>query len=148
MKQLTAEQLWELFVNREDVYALQMTTGAYYCQKKAIVLEDIREHLNGKKTIGAYALALDNKVKWACVDLDGTDMVKLKVEANIMYNSFKGFPRMLEESGRRGYHVWVFFKPRVTAVYAQSLVKAYLNRIGLNKYEIFPKQIVLNATRK
>jgi len=148
MKKLTPEQLWELFINREDAYGLQMNTGAYFCQKKPIVLNDMREHLSGKKTIGAYALALDNKVKWACVDLDGKDMKELYIEARLIYNTFKGFPRMLEESGRRGYHIWIFFNPRVTAVYAQSLVKAYLNRIGLNKHEVFPKQVVLNAGRK
>jgi len=36
----------------------------------------------------------------------------------------------------------------VTADYAQTLVKARLNRVGLNKHEVFPKQTSLNEHRK
>ena len=55
---------------------------------------------------------------------------------------------MLEFSGRKGYHVWIFFEPTIQAEYAQKLVKARLNRIGSNRHEVFPKQTELNASRK
>jgi len=36
----------------------------------------------------------------------------------------------------------------VAADYAQRLVKARLNRVGLNRHEVFPKQTELNESRK
>jgi len=144
---LSKEQIYNLFVNRKDLFSRQTETGAYIPVRREITLDDIEKHLKGEMTIGLYALDTDNKVKWACVDLDGTDLEQLKTEAMIIYNQFKDFPRCLEFSGRRGYHVWVFFKPRVTADYAQKLVKARLNRVGLGQHELFPKQTSLNDNR-
>jgi hypothetical protein len=147
MKVITKEQLYTLFVNRKDVFSQQIETGAYIPVRREITMDDIEKHLKGEMTIGLYALDTDNKVKWACIDLDGIDLDQLKAEAIIIYNQFKDFPRMLEFSGRRGYHVWIFFKTRVTADYAQKMVKARLNRVGLGNYEVFPKQTTLNENR-
>lgn len=152
---LNAEQLMNIFVNRKEIFATQQKNGAYYPTKKPITIEDIDKHLKGEITIGVYCLDTNNLVKWGCVDLDGdkknTPQENKKLlfpEANIIYNTFNDLPRMLEFSGRKGYHIWVFFKPRVTADYAQKLIKARLNRVGLNHWEVFPKQTELNESRK
>jgi len=151
---LTAEQLMGLFVHRKDVFSTQQKNGAYFPTKRPITVEDIEKHIAGDTTIGVYCLEIDNTVKWACVDLDGDkdktpaeNRRMLYPEANIVFNTFHDFPRMLEFSGRKGFHIWVFFEPRVTADYAQRLVKARLNRVGLNRHEVFPKQTELNESR-
>jgi len=147
---LTPEQILKLFFHRKDVFSTQQSKGMYFPTRRPITLEDIQEHLDGKKTIGAYCLGLDNTVKWACIDIDGAPEIldHLKKESLIIYELFKDLPRMLEFSGRKGFHIWIFFKRKVTADYAQRLLKARLNRIGLNHHEVFPKQTELNEHRK
>lgn len=152
---LTAQEILDLFIHRKDVFSTQQNSGAYFPTKRPITLNDIEKHLAGEITIGTYCLDTDNTVKWACVDLDGDKTLKpeenkrlLYPEARVIYNTFHDYPRILEFSGRKGFHVWIFFLPRVTADYAQRLVKARLNRIGLNRHEVFPKQTELNENRK
>jgi hypothetical protein len=141
--------IFDLFVNRTDVFAVQQTGGQYYPVKRPITLDDIESHLKGEITIGVYCLNTDNKVKWACIDIDmPEDMDKAINDAYAIYDLFPELARALEFSGRKGYHVWIFFKNPVNAGYAQTLVKARLNRVGLNKHEIFPKQTELNEGRK
>jgi len=152
MVQLTKEQMLKLFFHRSDVFSTQQENGAYFPTKRSPTLEDIQKHLDGKITMGAYCLRQDNTIMWACVDLDGSDLRQMKKEADHIYELFppnnyiKG--RILEFSGRRGYHVWVFFKHPVPAEFGQKLVKARLNTIGMLKYEVFPKQTELNENRK
>ena len=148
MVELTAEQIKEIFIHRKDVFSTQQESGAYFPTKRPITLTDIEEHLAGKKTIGVYCLDTNSTVKWACVDLDGSDLRRMKSEADIIYDLFHDFGRMLEFSGRKGYHVWIFFKQPANADFAQRLVKSRLNRVGLLKHEVFPKQTELNESRK
>lgn len=145
---LTAEQLYNIFVHRKDVFSEQQESGAYFPNKRPITIDDIKEHLNGEKTIGLYCLDTDNTVKWACIDLDGADLHRLETEAYYIYSQFPEFSRILEESGKKGYHVWIFFNKRVPALYAQKLVTARLNSIYQLKHEVFPKQTSLNENRK
>ena len=55
---------------------------------------------------------------------------------------------MLEFSGRKGYHVWIFFNKPVQASYGQQLIKSRLNKEGIKGHEIFPKQTELNQNRR
>ena len=147
---LTKEQILKIFFHRKDVFATQQKSGAYFPTKRPISIEDIEKHLEGKETLGAYCLGLDNTVTWACVDIDGDEnkVEDLKFESEIIYNQFEDFKRILEFSGRRGYHIWIFFTQPTQAEYAQRLVKSRLNRVGLLRHEVFPKQTELNEGRK
>ena len=150
---LTPKEIMDIFVHRKDVFARQQINGAYFPVRRPITIEDIKKHLKGEHTVGLYCLNYDNTVKWACVDIDAKDtsvpeLRRSRYEAKIIYHIFEGFARILESSGRRGYHVWIFFKNPVQAEYAQRFVKARLNRFGFNRHEVFPKQTELNKNRK
>ena len=146
---LTKEQIYKLFCHRTDTFAVQSKTGAYYPVKREITLDDIQNHLDGKITIGVYCLAKDNTVKWSCVDLDGdeSDLRQTDLKSQQIYELFKDYPRIREFSGRRGYHVWIFFKNPVPAIFAKTLVKARTHLVGSTNFEIFPKQVELNEAR-
>jgi len=149
---LTPKQLKDIFFHRSDVFSVQQSTGAYFPTRRPIEISDIEQHIAGEKTIGAYCLKTDNTVKWACVDLDGSEdpaeLRRLRRVADKIYDYFNPYPRMLEFSGRKGYHVWIFFKKPIQAKFAQQFVKSGLNRIGIGGVEIFPKQTELNEHRK
>ena len=147
---MTSQEIKRLFIHRKDVFATQQTNGAYYPTRRPITIIDIDRHLEGKVTIGSYCLSLASTIKWGCIDIDGKphELRRLRRKAEIIYEMFKDFPRILEFSGRKGFHIWVFFSPPVKAEYGQQLIKARLNRAGLNQHEIFPKQTELNENRK
>ena len=146
--ELTSLQLLKFF-HRNDIYSIQQPTGAYYPVRKQITLTEIERHKRGEITLGAYCLNKDETCRWACVDLDGKDLLKMRKEAQQIFKLIeikdlvKG--KMIEFSGRRGYHVWVFFKEPVPAPLAQKYLKARLTQLNLSFYEVFPKQTQLTG---
>ena len=149
---LTPELILKTFFYRSDVFAVQSKTGAYFPVKRPITIFDIIDHIEGKVTIGAYCIGDNNCVKWCCIDLDGQeteeDLSRMSNEADTIYELFPEFPRMKEFSGRRGYHVWIFFKTPMKADLAKTIIKARLNKANIYGNEIYPKQTELNEGRK
>ena len=142
-------KLLKLLINRKDVFAEQQDNGSYFPIKRKITKLDLIQHIKGLKTIASYCLDTDNKISWACVDIDGTpDTLKKNLTiSRIIYDGFKEFPRILEFSGRKGYHIWIFFKPKITASYGKKLIKTRLKLLDLDDFEVFPKQTTLNPNR-
>ena len=68
-------------------YAIQQPDGSYLAAKKGgewlpLTPEVVRDHLLGKKTVGAYQIrAQDNTVSWACFDIDGTEGTEVALRA-------------------------------------------------------------------
>jgi hypothetical protein len=170
------ELLRERFIQRTDAFAYQwyskskqrggyMTavTGIceYGCPKRVcehvslaeLTDEHLIKHLRGEHTIGVYQL-LNDKVTWMCFDVDadteeGEEHIQehTKKVASVVYKLIG--PRFLVEwSGGRGYHVWVFFSEPVEASAAMTFGHYVVSRIqeqdGVH-IEIYPKQeIALN----
>lgn len=149
-----------LFVNRTDIYARQLTDGRYK-KVNSTLTDDI---LHGVETIGLYQLK-NNTVKWACIDIDVNKEVwsqpnfkvedwedKIQEQAMLVKQLLKakGMIGYREGSGFKGEHVWVFFAKPVQA----GIVKSVFDSIFMNMpivdknmhYEIFPKQAEQNGT--
>src|SRR5690349_2825034 len=58
------------FVNRRDLYPIQLPNGTYVSVKKDLTDSMIYAHLKGHITIGAYALDPHGWSKWICFDAD------------------------------------------------------------------------------
>lgn len=147
-----------LFINREDAYAIQTTSGNYTCIKKPLDEATIKDHLKGKTTIGLYQLNKE-QIKWAVIDIDINKDVWSKKDFDMsdwdpivdqqakeiqdIFTS-KDMPSYVENSGFKGRHVWIFFQDLIEA----SLVRNVLNKLFLDlelvdnnmHIEIFPKQ--------
>lgn len=175
---ISAKDLYNLFVHRKDVFAIQTTTGAYIPVRREITITDIQKHLEGEHTIGLYCLTTDNTVKWACVDLDlkkpcskcgsehtyvnknnlvcsdcnasvyDEDLKIFFLQAKLVYDLFTDYKVILEFSGRKGYHVWILFDEPTNATFARQLVTSRLNRVKLPRLEVFPKQTELSESLK
>jgi hypothetical protein len=130
----------ELFINRSSGYAIQLDgLNEYKVIKEPVSKDVIAAHLAGKITIGAFQInPEDNKVKWICFDFDGELNEELQ-KAKKLYGKLKeqGYSPLLEFSGRRGYHVWLFVEP-VDA----SIAKKFATDVTIDckPHEIFPKQ--------
>lgn len=134
------ETIEDLFVNRTDTYSTQNSDGSYKREDESLLPEYIGEHLDGKRTIGVYQFSKEEKVKWVCFDYDGPDLEVEKKKAISLYNHIRSIgveSVLLEFSGKKGYHIWVFCQPidGYSAKYwADEVAKES------TPHEVFPKQ--------
>jgi len=122
------------FVQRGDCYPLQLKAngGAYTVVREELTDDVIRAHLRGEKTIGLYG-SLDSTTKWLCIDIDDLEEGAVREVQN--HARRFGIPYLTEFSGKKGYHLWVFFdKP-----YPNKIARALSQAFAFN-HEVFPKQ--------
>lgn len=119
----------------------------------------IKKHLAQEITIGVYQLAQDDTVKWLCFDVDitkgvsmseqeATAAVRAETLALATFLTSKNIPYLVEQSGSRGYHIWIFFSEPVDARSAYALGHwAALQAPPPDgvSIEVFPKQIAVGA---
>jgi len=150
-----AARYFRLFVNRL-AYTVQSSRpdskGKHYYYRprdeRQLTRDTIREHLNGRITIGIYALnPKTQRSKWVAIDADYDnaldDLLKLQWELRS-----DGIEAALEKS-RRGAHLWIFCdKPllaRQCRIYIYNLARRLKVRVkgggGLAEgIEVFPRQ--------
>lgn len=172
--------LRDLFVHRDDVFAEQWYRantgeGGYLkattktcpgtpcptrCEHqvaKPLTDREIKEHIQGRKTLGVYQLGEGDTVKWVCFDVDkdktlGKHLDPATLSANAQEQVRRlakrchelKLPPVVEDSGNRGYHVWLLFAAPIPASIAQAVGQFVLEGTplldGLH-IELFPKQI-------
>ena len=137
----------DLFVARTDAFAEQNSNGSYTCHRYNIDENIIREHLSGKRTVGAYQIGQNNKCKWVCFDFDGTDLTEQLHHAKRIFFKLRDEEKiksgLLEFSGKKGYHVWIFIEENTAAsakIWAEDVSRGY------DVHEIFPKQSGINES--
>lgn len=150
-----------LFVNREDVYAMQQSKG-YLKIQKSLSTAVIEKHFAGEVTVGLYQLDRNSIVKWLCFDLDPENLKDPKKTAQTIIREciLKPDPKtprfyrntMLLEASRYpdpSYHLWVFFEFPVPAKIAGWLGLKILEHANINpkQVEVFPKQTELTKDR-
>ena len=150
-----AARYFRLFVNRL-AYTVQShrpdSRGKHYYYRpraaRQLTRNTVREHLNGRITIGIYALnPKTQRSKWVAIDADYedalVDLLKLQWELRC-----DGVEAALEKS-RRGAHLWIFCEKPLLArqcriyIYnlAQRLKVPVKGSAGLAEgIEVFPRQ--------
>jgi hypothetical protein len=131
---------FDAFVQRRDTYSIQEEKG-YFRTAEEITAPTIISHWNGEKTIGVYQFSKDNKLKWICFDYDGEKLEEQLAKAKVLYERLKekGYSPLLEFSGKKGYHIWIFCEETdgASAKYWAEEISAIP---GYEANEIFPKQ--------
>ena len=122
----------ERFVQRVDLYPIQLDRGGYTVVRRPLTGETIRKHLKAEITLGLYTSA-DSTTRWLCLDVDTTDERVMRSLWRRLDRAH--IPHLTEFSGRKGYHLWVFFPSPVPNHMARALGRA-LTR----EHEVFPKQ--------
>jgi superfamily II DNA or RNA helicase len=166
-----------LFRGREDVYAVRMRFKSGDCgyvpasirdwkavlsadaavrkkvdqkTRKLLSLTDdvLRQHLEGKQTIGVYPLLLDETCWFLAVDFDKKSWQE-NAAAFLETCHGLGVPAALERSrSGNGGHVWIFFARSIPAATARKLGSLILTRtmdrrhqLGMDSYDrFFPNQ--------
>lgn len=115
--------------------------------------------MTGHFRVGSYCPGLDDSTRWLCIDFDGDGHAGALVDplgaATTALDSFtaEGLPAYLERSGSgKGWHLWCFFEPALSAAKAQALGRALAPKDALltdkrladpisgRGIEVFPKQ--------
>jgi hypothetical protein len=153
----------ELFVNRL-AYTVQSSkphqeTGRHYYyrprrneQAVSLTLDTIRRHLEGKVTIGLYAVnPQTQRSKWVAIDADYENAIEdlLKLQWELRQD---GVEAALERS-RRGGHLWIFAQTPLLArdcrVYIYNLARRLKVPVKGAKLaegiEVFPRQDTIPA---
>ncbi|MBE0644279.1 MAG: hypothetical protein IH600_09385 [Bacteroidetes bacterium] len=149
----------QLFINREDVYAVQTADGRYLLKESPLT----QEILFSDQTIGTYQLDRKSYVINACLDFDLKKSIHEQKESmpeaewlellekihQYTQSAFRfirtlGIPCYLEFSGFKGYHIWFFLDKPMSAAevrkwlqHLEKLLPAMPEGIGI---ELFPKQ--------
>ena len=128
----------------------------------------VRKHLNAEETYGAYCITPQGSCKFLVIDFDVETVIakqaiarpgdkKAKEKLNEALLAIQDIVRevinsaseklmidrsqlLIERSGSKGYHVWMFFHEPVDAVQAFKLTRILADELGLNDYELFPAQ--------
>jgi hypothetical protein len=155
-----------LFRGREDYFAQQYDSG-YNPVPRSLDLFDLSRHLAGDETYGIYLLNKESYCYLFCIDID---ILKAEIsgmkfkdrtekfgylgkklqETIIVLTEHLKIPRaalLLEETGGRGYHIWILLNEAVSgdnAISFSSVLKKYLTF----EIEFFPKQGQLSSKRK
>lgn len=132
----------ELFVHRDDVFSEQQPSGAYFPVREAISDDDLQEHLAGLASYGVYVIRPeDQSVKYVVFDLDTHDEESLRnllAQADCLVGSVRFDLRclLLERSGSKGSHIWLFLDKPLPA----RQVRAWVLSSFTPRCEMFPKQ--------
>jgi group II intron reverse transcriptase/maturase len=149
-----AEALLRVAAGREDVYARLAAHGRRVrltpCSGP-LTLDLIGEHLRGEASLAVYVLRSDGRVCFAVIDVDETvedgqqrATVALGWALALAATCRRhGVPCMLEESGRKGAHVWIRFDEPVEAESARRMARLLAVSAGATpegvRVEVFPR---------
>lgn len=155
-----------LFAGRENVYARQWIgpggEGGYTPVREPLTIQVARNHLLGSVTVGVYPLRLDNTVTFFAFDVDLTrralgrarsrvlearrlkDLVHREARRLQAALGDLGVPALLEDSGYKGRHLWVFLQQPEDAAVVRTFGRLFLAIHGPREpdlhVEFFPKQ--------
>lgn len=126
-----AEKLYENFVVNKNVAAIQQKESKYFTVKSPITVPLIEEMLRGGYSIGTYQQQTNqNKLRWICFDFDckhqnKENLITLKREyVDVLATRLEKLQikYLLEFSGRRGIHVWIFLDQVISKDLAFAIV--------------------------
>ncbi len=124
----------DLFVSRNDDYAMQLSNGRYRRVGKSLERIDLADHLLGVRTYGMYVMDAAGLCRFVVIDADTDDGLERLWVLHDRLTAL-GIASYVEAS-RRGGHLWIFFVSPVRA----SQVRSWLLQYCPSDFEFYPKQ--------
>ena len=158
----------DLFCGREDIYSgeeiIQGKRKMCFCAKP-LTKEKLEAHLRGDETIGTYVQQENQTVKYFVIDVDISRRIMLQCTVgDETYREYlqkaaemtqrihrlltqKGLPHGMEQSGKRGFHVWIFLEGWFPVRYLRFLGDVIDNEIDRTDMEDISIEYFPNKTR-
>jgi len=133
----------ELFVGRSDTYAIANVRGkGYRPVKHRLTALTLGKHLRGEITAGLYLIRpKDNSIRTMVIDIDKDDESLVKAIAQAAVIEVPDTSILLERTGGRGWHIWIFVDDWIKAKTARAFMRAILEGVDLDyPVELYPKQ--------
>ena len=138
----SAEILGDNFIQRWDVRAEQQEDGSYLCIREPLMPSDLKGHVLGDKTLGAYVLNDKGHARYTVFDADNeVEYHKMFIVADRL--AAEGVPSYMESS-RRGGHLWFFTQVPISGEAAKRFGEGVTEEHGL-AVEVFPKTVTDNV---
>ena len=173
---LTKQQMdvyFENFVGREDTYVEEAAdrNNRRTCRQVLEPLDDevLKKHISGQMTVGTYVQRCNATAKFLVIDIDISKKVLLEagytkeamwpymLKAAGLAARFErelralGLTGYIEESGFRGYHIWVLFTEWIPVRYVHLLEEIVEEKAGEIEPEIsveyFPNKTRVNQNK-
>ena len=131
-----------LFLERADNFARAVGNKGYRPMHGKITKTHIAKHISGEMGLGAYIIrAEDDKVRMIAIDLDQDDEALVRAIASTLVVEVPDTSLLVERTGSRGWHIWVFLDDWIEAKDARAFVRYVLGGLNLSSpIEIYPKQ--------
>ncbi len=155
-----------IFSGRRDVFARQWADReaqrqGYVPVRRPMTMEDVRDHLAGRRTYGIYLLDGDSTVRTGVIDIDLAapfrDTAKMKKNREMIRREAEYILKriadmasgqrvkfMAEASGGKGYHFWFPVSGPVPAAEMRSVLQGMVDQVKGDVrcfgMEVFPKQ--------
>jgi len=163
---IALERYLSLFKGREEYFSQQY--DSYYLPvHEPLDSFYLEQHLAGDATYGIYVLTSKSCCHFFCIDIDipkaelsGTHFADRTVKYACLGQRLRdtiqiltetlSIPReavLLEETGGRGYHIWVFLSDGISGNSAVAFGEILKSRLA-SEIEFFPKQGQLTPSRK
>lgn len=144
--------MYERFFARSETYALAVIdeTLRYNPIPGNPAPSQLLAHLRGETVLGAYNLLPDNLVSWGAFDVDSTVLSVARTLATQISDILGDVPHSIEYSGRKGYHIFLWFDKLYPAVEVQRVLLGIRDSVGAPRsgdphVEVYPKQVSLSA---
>jgi|SRR5665811_198582 len=138
MHQLTLTW-WRRFITRTDG-ALRRSSDGWVYTPARLTIHELDAALRGQISLGTYAVGVDGRSRWLCLDADSPEGLDVLVEVAKGLNP----QTTLFEQSRRGGHLW-WFCPPTPWRQAQAMGQTLAKRNPL--IEVFPKGPGRNGVR-
>ncbi len=147
--QQAARLLEAHFLGRKDIYAVHNESGDYTAIRRPVTQEVLLAHCKGQRTIASYPTNNMGNTPFAVLDIDQRGLTPQEIALFIKrWLGHFNIPVFMEDSGRKGYHLWVIFKCFVPASKATRLlniaVAEYKAEYGEPPFRLeppFPRQL-------
>lgn len=159
-----ATLFYNIFKGREDFFACQWVDEkgrrGFSPVDHSLGINEIKNHLDGKETLGLYLLNREDQVNLCVIDIDidkkalldyTNDGEKQQTLHQLTHKDAVkvasicddlGIPVLIEDSGYKGRHLWFFFEKPIKAKVAKTFLKFIIEKAGEPESgihrEIFP----------
>lgn len=165
--EIDIQEYIDLFAGREDTYAVEMPGpgGKRIAEQvmEPLTEEVIRRHLAGEMTVESYVQRPNSTAKYTVFDIDISKRILLQYSyGSAEFTAYKqkaagcarqlckvlrrmGLTGYMEDTGFRGYHVWVFFTEWIPVRYINQFTDCVQKELEAEEedivLEIFPNNI-------
>ncbi|EFU43854.1 hypothetical protein PVOR_01545 [Paenibacillus vortex V453] len=144
-KEALLQQLNTLIIGERKRFIEQSGEGEatkYFTAKRAIRDDDVMAHLDGERTVGCFYIGKASK--FLCFDIDENNpSIPLQLLQLLKDAGFKSEELHVENSGLKGWHIWLFFEKPVPISRLVTFGRYYIKELGSmgTKIELRPEQI-------